>query len=125
MFKVTKPSANRLDISLEGELDSEAMRHALDELLKLSEDINAGRMLYTIKGFAMPTLGALGVELGYLPKLFSLLGRFDKCAVCTDIAWLRTASEVEGALIPGLDIEAFPLDQVAEAEAWLEGTPVV
>ena len=30
-----------------------------------------------------------------------------------------------GALIPGLDIEAFPLDQVEEAEARLEGTSVV
>ncbi len=119
MFRVTKPADNRLDIELEGTLEAETMRAALDELVHLSQDINEGRMLYTIRGFSMPTLGALGVEFGYLPKLFGLLGRFDKCAVCSDTGWLRTAAEVEGAVIPGLEIKTFELDQVEAAEAWL------
>ena len=120
MLKVTKPAPNRLDIELSGMLDAELMRAGLDELMALSVDINAGRMLYRIPGFAMPTLGAIGVEMGYLPKLFGLIGRFDRCAVCTDAAWLRTAAEMEGAMFPGLDIKSFALDDTAEAEAWLD-----
>lgn len=119
MMKVTKPAPNRVDLELEGALEAETMRHGLDELLHLSQDINNGRMLYTIKGFTMPTVEALGVEFGYLPKLFNLLGRFDKCAVCTDTAWLRAAAEVEGAMIPGLEINAFDLNEMDAAEAWL------
>lgn len=122
MLTVTKVSPNRLDITLEGTLDAELMRTGLDDLLTKSADINAGVMLYRIPGFAMPTLGAIGVEMGYLPKLFSLIGRFDRCAVCTDAAWLRTAAEVEGALFPGLEIKAFALDDVEAAEGWLEAT---
>lgn len=121
MLKVTKTGPNRLNIHLSGTLDSEGMRKGLDEILHLSEGMKAGQMLYTIKGFAMPTLGAIGVEFGYLPKLFGLLGQFDRCAVCTDTPWLRTAAEVEGALIPGFDIKTFGLDETTKAEAWLEG----
>jgi hypothetical protein len=119
MLKVTKPGLNRLDIQLEGTLDAEKMRHGLDTLLDLSRDINQGVMLYRIKGFTMPTLGALGVEFGYLPKLMGLVGRFDKCAVCCDTAWIRKAAEVEGAMIPGLEIKTFDLDDREGAEAWL------
>ncbi len=120
MLTVTKPSPNRLDIELSGTLDAEAMRAGLDDLLAKSEDIKDGTMLYRIPGFAMPTLRAIGVEMGYLPKLFSLLGKFERCAVCTDAAWLRAAAEVEGALLPGLVITGFALDETAAAEAWLE-----
>ncbi|SEW47130.1 SpoIIAA-like [Cognatiyoonia koreensis] len=120
MLKVTKTGANRLNITLEGTLDSDKMRTGLDHMAELSQDINAGRMLYRIKNFHMPTLGAIGVEFSYLPKLFSLIGRFDKCAVCSDISWIRTAAEVEGALIPGLEIKAFGLKETDAAEAWLD-----
>ena len=119
MMTVTKTDPNRLDIELEGMLDSEEMRQTLEQFLEMSEGISNGKMLYTIKDFAMPTLGALGVEFGYLPKLFGMIGRFDKCAVCCDAAWVRAAAEVEGALIPGLEIDAFRLDEVDKAEAWL------
>jgi hypothetical protein len=37
----------------------------------------------------------------------------------TDKAWLKMASEFEGAVIPELEIKAFKRDQKAEAEAWL------
>lgn len=119
MMKVTKPAPDRVDIDLEGALDSDTMRQGLDDLLALSADVNRGRMLYTISGFALPTMGALGVEFGYMPKLFSLLGRFERCAVCSDTAWLRTAAEVEGKLIPGLEIKSFGMEEKDAAEAWL------
>lgn len=121
MLKVTKPSPNRLEIVLEGSLDSDTMRTALDELIRLSEDIERGKMLYRISDFQMPTLGALGVELTRLPKLFGLLGKFNRCAVLSDASWIRKTAEIEGALFPGLDIKAFPPEAEEEAEAWLNG----
>ena len=77
-------------------------------------------MLYTIREFALPTMGAIGVEITLLPKLFGLLGRYDKCAVVTDSNWLRNAARVEGALVPGLEINSFEMKDMAAAEAWLE-----
>ncbi len=124
MLTITKPDTNRVDIELSGKIDAEAMTKGLDDLIDMSADVTGGRMLYRITTFAFPDLAAIAVEMARLPKLFGLLGRFDKCAVLSDAAWLRTTAEVEGALFPGLDIKAFDLDDVDKAEAWLaSGTP--
>lgn len=119
MLKITKNGPNRVDIDLSGRIDADNMRQALDDMLAASEDVTHGRMLYTIPEFAMPTLAAIGVEMTYLPKLFSLLGKFDRCAVLTDAAWLKKAAEIEGALFPGIEIKSFDLDQITIAEDWL------
>lgn len=119
MLKITKPAANRVDIELSGTLDAETMRVALDDLIAKSEDVTGGRMLYTVTDFSLPTLGALGVELQRLPKLFALLGKFERCAVLSDTGWLRTAAEIEGAVIPGIAIKSFELHEAEAAEAWL------
>jgi hypothetical protein len=58
--------------------------------------------------------------LSRIPQLFRFVRRFDRMAVVADKAWVRKASEFEGALIPGLQIKAFDLDQEEEAEAWLQ-----
>ena len=120
MLKITKPAPNRVDIEVSGRVDSDEMANGLDDLLDKSEDVNEGIMLYRITTFAFPDLGALAVEMTRLPKLFGLLGRFVRCAVLSDAAWIRTAAEVEGALFPGLDIKAFDLTDGDAAEAWLQ-----
>lgn len=119
MFKITKQSADRVDIELGGKLDADTMRTALDELIEKSEDVRNGRMLYKITDLSMPTFGAIGVEMARIPKLFGLLGKFDKCAVLSDTDWLRRAAEFEGALFPGIDIKSFELNESDAAEAWL------
>lgn len=120
MLTITKPEPNRVDIELSGRVSSEEMANGLDDLLELSQDVNKGTMLYTITSFAFPDLGAIAVEMARLPKLFGLLGRFDRCAVLTDAAWLRTAAAVEGAMIPGFDVKAFDLSERDAAEVWLK-----
>ena len=119
MLTITKPSPGRLDIVLKGRIDADAMRQGLDDLIAKSEGMEHGRMFYRIEDFAMPTMAAFGVEFSRLPKLFGLLGKFDKCAVICDTAWLRTAAKIEGALIPGLAIKSFEPGEADAAEAWL------
>lgn len=120
MLKISKVSNNRLDIALSGSLNAQSMTAALDDLLAESEGITGGKMLYTISEFEMPTMGALTVELQYMPKLVGLIGKFDKCAVVSDAAWIRTMAEIEGALFPGLEIKAFPMKALGAAEDWLK-----
>ena len=119
MLKITKKSASRLDIELAGTVDADDMRTALDELIEKSEGVSRGRMLYTISDFSFPTLGAFGVEMARLPKLFGLLGKYDKCAVLSDTGWVRKAAEIEGAMVPGIEIKSFALHEHKAAEAWL------
>lgn len=121
MLTVTKPSANRLDLELSGTLNADQMRAALDSLIEQSQGITQGKMFYKVLDFDMPTMGALAVEFQHLPKLMSLVGKFDKCAVLSDTAWIRTAAEIEGAIILSLEIKSFPIASAKAAEEWLEG----
>lgn len=120
MLNVSMPKANRLNVALSGALDSDEMRSALDAFSQESEGISNGKILYTISDFEMPTLGAMAVELYRMPKLLGLISKFDKCAVLCDTAWIRTAAEIEGAVIPSLGIKSFGLKDIEAAEAWLD-----
>ncbi len=119
MFKVTRVGENRLDIEMSGKLDSAQMKTALDELVEKAEGIENGRLLYDVVDYHLPSLGAIGLEFSRLPSMLRLMNRFTRAAVLTDKAWLKTISEFEGALYPGLEIKAFGRDQKAAAEAWL------
>lgn len=119
MLHVSKPSANRVDIELSGALDATAMRTALDELIEVSDGMNHGRIFYKISDFEMPTLGAMAVEMLRMPKLFGLINKFDKCAVLSDAQWIRTAAEIEGAILLSLKIRSFSLSEFGAAESWL------
>ena len=122
MFKVTAHGDNRLDIELSGKLDSDEMRNALDELVDKSDNMENGRMLYDVIDFHMPSLNAIAIELSRLPEMFGLIRKFSKAAVLSDKTWIKKVSELEGALIPGLEIKSFSRDQRDEAESWLEAT---
>jgi hypothetical protein len=78
-------------------------------------------MLYAISDFEMPSMGAIAVEFQQMSKLFSLIGKFEKCAVLSDASWIRTAAGIERAVIPSLQIKSFALSARKAAENWLDG----
>jgi hypothetical protein len=95
------------------------MRAGLDELFTKAAGIEHGLMFYRVRDFDMPSMGAIAVELRHMVPLLRLLRRFDRIAVVADAGWVRKASEIEGALFPGIELKAFDPAHAAEAEAWL------
>ena len=119
MFEVIRKGKNRLDIEFGGKLGKDEMKVVLDELFSSGKDIEHGKMLYRIKDFELPTLGAMGVEFSRLPEAFRFIRKFERAAVLVDKKWVKKVSEIESAFIPGLKIKAFNLDEEDEAEDWL------
>ncbi len=119
MLKVTKIRDNRLDVDIGGKIDAEQMQQVMDELIPMIEEIDHGKFLYRIGELQIPTLGAIGVELQYVPKLFRLLRHIDRIAVVCDQDWIQNWANIEGKLIPGLEMKSFDLEEEDEAEAWL------
>ena len=119
MFTIEKTGPNRLDIEISGSLDAESMKTGLDQLISKSEDVSGGAMRYRVADLSMPTFGPLNLELQRIPQLFGLLKKYKRCAVLSDLAWIRTLAEVEGAFFPGLQVKSFELTDEAAAEAWL------
>jgi hypothetical protein len=120
MIKIERISENRLDIEMSGKLDSEGMAKALDELVEKSEGIENGKMLYDVIEYKLPTIDAIILEFKRMPKMFDFIKRFRRAAVLSDKTWLKTISELEGKLMPGLEIKAFDREERAAAELWLE-----
>jgi hypothetical protein len=120
MFKVIPNGANRLDLELNGKLDTDEMKVGIDEFIQESEKIENGRMLYDIIDIHFPSLAAIGVKIQHFPTLFRLFRRFSRVAVLTDKVWVQKVSEFEGHFFPGMEIKAFDRDQRDEAEAWLD-----
>ncbi len=118
-FVVHKNGNSRVDIEIRGRINGDDMRAGLDALTEASKDITHGQMLYRITDFQLPSLDALGIELSRFPALFSLIRKFDRVAVLADQWWIKKAGELEGLLIPGMDIKTFNLDETEQAEAWL------
>lgn len=121
MFNVQRVGDKRVDLTMSGRLDGGQMKTALDELTASCEGVTHGGMLCDVVDYQLPTLGAIAVEFSQLPDMLRLIGRFDRVAVLADEDWLKKASELEGLLIPGLEIRAFGRDQRVQAEAWLSG----
>lgn len=119
MLTVQKTGESRIDLTLDGKLDDAEMMAGLEALLSKLEGVESGVMLYRVHNFTMPSFGALTAELMSLPSIWRMLGRIDRCAVISDVGWIRMAAEFEGAVIPGLTIKAFSPDDEAAAEAWL------
>lgn len=122
MFEVIRKGTNRLDITMSGKLNSEGMKRALDELIIKSENIENGKLLYDVVDFHIPSLSAIAIEFSRLPSMFGWIRKFKRAAVLVDKAWIKKISELEGALIPGLEINAFDRNQRNEAEVWLSSS---
>ena len=119
MFSVRKNGKNRLDINMSCKLNADSMSDVIDEMATKSSNIKNGVMLYTIKDLQLPTLGAIGVEISRLPTLLRLIKKFDRAAVLTNKNWIKKLSAIEGALMPGLEIKSFNLEEEKEAIDWL------
>lgn len=59
------------------------------------------------------------IGLFRLPELLKLIRKIDKAAVVTEKKWVSKVSEFVGMFTPGLEIKAFDLEALEEAEAWL------
>ena len=120
MMNLTKVSNNRVHVEFGGKIDRDQVTKVLDEMFAAIADRELGLLMYRIGKLEMPTLGAIAVELKNLPKIFRLVQKIDRIAVVCDQGWIQTATEIEGKLIPGLEMQSFDLGKENAAIEWLE-----
>ncbi|HET9639258.1 MAG TPA: STAS/SEC14 domain-containing protein [Allosphingosinicella sp.] len=66
----------------------------------------------------------VGAMAAYLPRgaaMLTKLDRFGRIAVVTEERWIRWATKIESAILPGISYETFELAEHVEALAWVEG----
>ncbi len=119
MFDIKPDPKGYVHLTISGRIEPEEMQAGLEAFLGVLEDGKKTDFLYTITEFEFPPMTAIGVEFSYIPLLLKSLSKIGKVAVIADQAWLRTAAEVEGKLIPGLTIQSYEPGEREAAEKWL------
>ncbi|SOH92383.1 SpoIIAA-like [Monaibacterium marinum] len=117
MIEVTLKDPNHIELTATGRIEGPQMETALDKLIALCEPLDHATYLAVMTDINMPAGAAITAEIARLPKLMGLLRKIDKAAIITNQNWLRTAAEIEGKLIPNLEIRCF--DDLTAARAWV------
>lgn len=66
----------------------------------------------------------VGAFAAYLPRAAAMLpklDRFGRIAVVSEQRWIRWATRIESAILPGISYETFEIAEHAHALAWVEG----
>ena len=109
------------------EIDGTVTAPDLDDLYAAVEEAMDGtgpvHVYGEIHGIGGLTLDAVGANVKRGIALLPRIGRVDRYAVVTDARWIATLAEIEGALIPGLDVQTWPTAERADALAWASEPP--
>lgn len=96
--------------------DIEKAWRSIDAALDEASEIGMYIEIIDLGGF---TLDALIKDIAIGFKQIGHLKRFPRIAVVTDQTWVGTVAEIEGKLLPGVEIRTFPTVEDEAAMAWL------
>ena len=124
MFNITRDTDGLILLQISGRIDAAEMESGLQHLFADLAEETGARILFRLDDAVLPELSAIAVELRHLPHMLRMMARIDRVAVLSDEGWVRTGAEIEGRLIPGVEIRSWPLSDEAAARAWAaDGLP--
>ncbi len=106
-------------VKVSGKVGKEEMGEAIDWLVAANDAHESYNMCVDIAKMDFPDLGAISAEFRRLGDMWRTAKALDKCAVLTDSKFLQSSAKVEGAVIPGLEIQSFDLEDLSPALRWL------
>jgi hypothetical protein len=119
MLSFTPLSPRAIAIVAEGHFTAADIGPALDRMTAILDTTPQLDILADVRGSPSVALSAIAEELKHLPLLIRLIRAIDRVAIVADAGWVRTASRIESALIPGVHYEVYERKDEAHARAWL------
>ncbi|MGK6355265.1 STAS/SEC14 domain-containing protein [Sphingomonas sp. DT-207] len=119
MLTITPLSSRAIEIVAEGRFTAADVGPALNRLWAILDDMPKLDILADVRGSPSIALSAITEELKHLPSLFRLIRQVERVAIVADAGWVRAASRIESALIPGLHYEVYERHEAAHAREWL------
>jgi hypothetical protein len=119
MLTFTPLSPHSIAIVAEGHFTAADIAPALDRLSAILDTTPQLDILADVRGSPSIAPSVIIEELKHLPLLIRLIRAIDRVAIVADAEWIRTASRIESALIPGVHYEVYERKDEAHARAWL------
>lgn len=127
-YTLTQSGDTHIELTINGKVTSEDMKQLLDEWVQATaamsqadpnENLQNATLLYRINNLAMPSFSAVMEEMKRMPELWATMKYFGKIAMISDQQWLQKVAEIEGWMMPKLDIKGFNADEELAAKVWL------
>lgn len=121
MIEMLKSKPDVIAVKVGGKMGREGLDAIVDLVEKSLAEREKTHLFADVEGFSGIELDALAE---YLPRGLSMIGRLDRfgrIAVVSDQPWVRVATRIESALLPGISYEVFNPDEREQALAWVEG----
>lgn len=112
-------------MSITGNIKPESMTQGLDWIHELDAEDDDFNLRIDMAQSEFDDLAAISAEFKRVATVLRHSKSAKKCALMTDSMFLRNSAKVEGAVIPGLEVRTFDLDETTPAERWLKGEPLV
>lgn len=119
MLSFTPLSPRAIAIVAEGHFTAADVAPALARIEAILDTAPQLDILADVRGSPSVALSAVVEELKHLPLIIRLIRAIDRVAIVADAEWVRTASRIESALIPGVHYEVYERKDEAHARAWL------
>lgn len=119
MLTFTSLSPRAIAIVASGHFTAADVASALAQLETILDQTPQLDILADVRGSPSIALSAIVEELKHLPLLIRLIRAIDRVAIVADAEWVRAASRIEGAIIPGIHYEVYERKDEAHARAWL------
>jgi hypothetical protein len=121
MIQYLKSSCGILSMRIGGLLtiaDYDGLVGAVERSIEAHEKTH---MFIEVVDFAGVDPQALAAHLPRAAVLLRRLDRFGRIAVVADQRWIRVATRIESALLPGVRYETYTASEREQALAWVEG----
>mgnify|MGYP000079548810 CR=1 FL=1 len=112
-------------MSVTGEMTADSLNEGLAWIDQASEANDNFNICVDLKSENFDDLSAARQQFLNVGRVLRHAPCAEKCAVLTDSDFLKNSAKVEGAVIPGLEINAFDLNEAETAEKWLNGEPII
>ena len=119
MLTITPLSPRAIEIVAEGRFTAADVAPALDRLAAILDEMPQLDILADVRGSPSIALSAITEELKRLPLVFRMIRQIERVAIVADAPWVRLASKIEGAVIPGVHYEVYERHEAAHAREWL------
>lgn len=119
MLTITPLSPHAIEIVAEGHFAAADVGPGLDRMAAILDGTPKLDILADVRGSPSIALSAITEELKRLPLVFRMIRQIERVAIIADAPWVRLASKIEGAVIPGVHYEVYERHEAAHAREWL------
>lgn len=110
-------------IRMSGRISGDDLDRVMDRMDRLMAGTGTVHVFVETAGIEAIEIAGLPTYIARATPLFATLHRFGRVAVVADQSWVRFATRLESALLPGISYRTFLPEKRNEALAWVMEAP--